>query len=212
MWIQFEPRWRGAELPRLMDERHVGMVGLAVGELRRLGWEVRLEHSFNWRGERGSVDVLAWLPASRVLLIVEVKTQVVDVQELLSTLDRKRRVVPATVSGDLDWGPVAVGCVVVRPEETRTRAAIGRHAAVFAAALPSRNVEVRRWLRCPAGPVAGIWFLRYSNPSNGQRPWGTVTRVRRASGGQLRARPRSIGDPPPGEMTARGPAAGGSSA
>lgn len=189
--LPFEPRWRGADLPRLMDERHAVIVGCAVGELDRLGWQIRVEHSFNWRGERGSVDVLAWRPDCRALLIVEVKTQIVDVQELLSTLNRKRRVVPAVVTGDLDWRPSFVGCLVVLPEETRARAAIARHEAVFAAALPSRNVEVRRWLRAPAAPIAGILFLRYSSASSGRRAHGAVTRVRRACAGQLRASPRS---------------------
>jgi transcriptional regulator with XRE-family HTH domain len=189
--LPFEPRWRGEDLPRLMDERHAAMVGCVVGELQTLGWQVRVEHSFNWRGERGSVDVLAWHPNSRALLIVEVKTQIVDVQELLSTLDRKRRVVPSVVTGDLDWRPAFVGCLVALPEETRARAAIARHESVFSAALPSRNVSVRRWLRAPADPIAGSLFLRYSSGSNGRRALGPVTRVRRAGGGQLRASPRS---------------------
>ena len=189
--LPFEPRWRGADLPRLMDERHAAIVGCVVGELHALGWQIRVEHSFNWRGERGSVDVLAWHPDSRALLIVEVKTQIVDVQELLSTLNRKVRVVPSGVAADLDWRPSSVGCLVVLPEETRARAAIARHEAVFAAALPSRNVEVRRWLRAPAGPITGILFLRYSSASSTRRALGAVTRVRRARGGQLRASPRS---------------------
>jgi transcriptional regulator with XRE-family HTH domain len=206
--LSFEPRWRGADLPRLMDERHAAIVGCAVGELRTMGWQVRVEYSFNWRGERGSVDVLAWHPDSRALLVVEVKTQIVDVQELLSTLDRKRRVVPSVVTGDLDWRPAFVGCLVALPEETRARAAIARHEAVFSAALPSRNVSVRRWLRAPAGPIVGILFLRYSTASNGRRALRPITRVRRANGGQLRASPRSNRVDGPATRLYGGPAEG----
>ena len=194
VWLQLEARWRGADLPRLIDERHAAVVEHVVADLVRLGWEVRVEYSFNVRGERGSVDVLAWLPASRTLLLIEVKTQVVDVQELLSTLDRKRRVVPVVVPGDLGWHPTAVGCLLVLPEETRARVAIARRAAVFASALPARNVQVRRWLRDPEGALAGIWFLRYSSASSARRGWGAPTRVRALGGGQLRACPRSYKD------------------
>ncbi len=198
VWLPFEPRWRGAELPRLMDERHADLVGRVVGELKRLGWEIRVEYSFNSWGERGSVDVLGLAPARRALLVVEVKTQVVDVQELLSKLDRKRRVAPAIVSADLGWRPAVVGSLLVLPEETRARAAVARHAAVFEAALPSRNAAVKRWLALPSGPLAGVWFLRYSSPSSGKRAGGGATRVRRPSQAQLRASPRSrAGGPAP---------------
>ena len=47
IWLQLEPRWRGADLPRLLDERHAALVGLVVADLRRRGWEVRVEYSVN---------------------------------------------------------------------------------------------------------------------------------------------------------------------
>jgi len=191
VWIHFEPRWRGAELPRLLDERHALLVGLVVTELRRRGWEVRVEYSFNVCGERGSVDVLAWLASARALLLVEVKTQIVDVQELLSTFDRKRRVVPIAVLAESGWRPDLIGRVPVLPDETRARAAVSRHGYVFSVALPGRTVDVRRWFRQPAQPLAGIWFLRKTDPSNGVRPSGGASRVRLRSGGQLRVGPRS---------------------
>ena len=125
------------------------------------------------------------------MLIVEVKTQIVDVQEMLSTFDRKRRVVPAAVSTGLGWRPNLMGWLLVLPEETRVRDAVARHAEVFAAAFPSRNVEIKRWFHDPATSIAGIWFLRYSNGGNLMRAGGGVSRVRRRSGGQLRLRPRS---------------------
>jgi transcriptional regulator with XRE-family HTH domain len=191
IWLQFEPRWRGADLPRLLDERHATLVELVVADLRRHGWEVRVEYSFNVRGERGSVDVLGWLPDPRVLLIIEVKTQIVDVQEMLSAFDRKRRVVPAAVSTEPGWRPNLMGRLLVLPEETRVREAVARHAEVFAATLPSRNVEIKRWFRKPETAIAGIWFLRNSNGGNHVRGSGGVTRVRRRAGGQLRLGPRS---------------------
>ncbi len=197
VWLPIEPRWRGAELPRLLDERHALLVGLAVAELRRLGWEVRVEYSFNVRGERGSVDVLAWSAGVRALMIVEVKTQIVDVQELLSTMDRKRRVVPMAVTAELGWRPDLVGSILVLPDETRARSAVARHGRVFSAALPARTMEVRGWSRNPARSLAGIWFLRDTNPGSRMRTGGGATRVRLRSGGQLRVGTRSSAAPRP---------------
>jgi transcriptional regulator with XRE-family HTH domain len=89
--VPLEPRWRGAELPRLLDARHAAIVREVVLRLAAAGWETLPEHTFSIEGERGSVDVLGWLPARRALLVVEVKSEIADLQDTLSTMDRKRR-------------------------------------------------------------------------------------------------------------------------
>jgi len=48
-----------------------------LAELRGHGWLVAAEASFNRYGERGSIDVLAFHPADRVVLVVEVKSVIV---------------------------------------------------------------------------------------------------------------------------------------
>jgi hypothetical protein len=47
--------------------------------------------SFSIYGERGVVDIVAWHAASRSLLIIELKTLLVDPQELVATMDRRVR-------------------------------------------------------------------------------------------------------------------------
>ena len=42
-------------------------------------------------GERGSIDILAWHPLTRVLLVIEIKSVVPDIQATLAGLDRKVR-------------------------------------------------------------------------------------------------------------------------
>ena len=41
------------------------------------------EVSFSIYGERGVIDILAWHPGRRALLIIELKTDIVDVNELV---------------------------------------------------------------------------------------------------------------------------------
>jgi transcriptional regulator with XRE-family HTH domain len=106
--IQLELRWRGADLAKLLDERHASIVRQVVERLTGLGWIVLPEQTFNIRGERGSIDVLCWFPASRAVLVVEVKTRLVDLQDLLSTLDRKRRLVHV-IAQEAGWRPLQVG-------------------------------------------------------------------------------------------------------
>ena len=84
--------WNGEGLDRLLDAEHAAIVEAVVRALRAADWLVATEVSFSIYGERGSIDVLAFHPSARVLLVVEVKSVVPDVQATLVTLDRKERV------------------------------------------------------------------------------------------------------------------------
>jgi transcriptional regulator with XRE-family HTH domain len=158
--VPFAPRWRGPELDRLLDAGHARLVEAVVGDLGRGSWAVEVEWSFNHFGERGAVDVLGWHPERRALLVVEVKTRIVDLQDLLGTLDRKVRVAVELLPRDRGWHPDVVGRVVVLPGGSTSRDAVDRHRAIFDATLPQRTIEVRHWLGDPRGGLRAIWFLR----------------------------------------------------
>jgi hypothetical protein len=153
-----------------------------VPRLTGAGWVVRPEHTFSIWGERGSIDVFAWHPGCRALPCVECKTKLPDLQDVLSTMDRKRRLAReiARVEG---WDPAFIGSVLVVPDQKWARNAVRRSGAVFDAALPARTVAVRRWLACPSADLRGIWFLANDGaPNTGRR-----------SGGQMRTNPnRSV--------------------
>lgn len=83
--------WNGEGLDRLLDADHAALVEEVARALRALEWSVKVEVSFNIRGERGSIDVLAFHPGTGVVLVVEVKSVVPDVQATLHVLDRKSR-------------------------------------------------------------------------------------------------------------------------
>jgi transcriptional regulator with XRE-family HTH domain len=176
--LPFAPRWRGPDLDRLLDEKHAVAVGLVLARLAALGWICVAERTFSIYGERGSIDVLAWRPDCRALLVIEVKTLLVDLQDLLSTLDRKRRLAPA-VAREVGWRPVTMGALVVMPAETQARNAIASHRSTFDSTYPARGLEVQRWLRRPQRDLRGIWFLNLVASDAKQRP-----------GGSRRVRPR----------------------
>jgi transcriptional regulator with XRE-family HTH domain len=77
-------RWRGGELDRLLDAGHAALVEAVIRQLQRAGgWVVAPEASFSIFGERGSIDVLAWYERRRLLMVIEVKTELSDIQDLL---------------------------------------------------------------------------------------------------------------------------------
>lgn len=175
--LSLEPRWRGAEMAKLLDERHAALVRSVVARLISEGWQALPEHTFSVWGERGSIDVLAWQPAFRALLCVEVKTGLPDLQDLLSTMDRKRRLAP-TVARPEGWRPLVVGSVLALPEETWARNALKRSDAVFTAALPARTLDVRGWLARPDRDIGGVWFLPNDAPGSATRRPGGSIRIR----------------------------------
>ena len=181
--LHLAPSWRGAQLPRLMDARHAALVEQVVASLTSFGWEAAVEYSFNHYGERGVVDVLAWRAADRALLVVEVKSEMDDVQAMLGILDRKIRLVPSLVAAERDWKAAALGVLLVMPECSTGRTQVRRHRATFDAVLPARNLEVRQWLASSpaAGPLRGILF---------QQPGDGVTAMAGVSGrgGAMRVR------------------------
>ncbi|CAN5743749.1 hypothetical protein BH24CHL8_BH24CHL8_10460 [soil metagenome] len=179
--LPFDPRWRGADLARLLDEDHAALVENVVRSLRESDWEVIVEYSFNHYGDRGSVDIVGWHAETRTLLIIEVKSRLADVQDLHATMDRKCRVVPGLLARERGWRALNLGRVLVVADTTTVRRTVLRHASIFAAALPERTSAVRGWLRGPTGSIAGIWFLPPITRRDGKQISTTSHRVRVAA-------------------------------
>jgi transcriptional regulator with XRE-family HTH domain len=163
-------RWNGEELDRLVDSAHADLVEQTIRRLRSLGWETRSEVTFNVRGERGSVDILAWWPAGRVLLIVEIKSRVPDLQAMHATLDRKTRLGPI-FARELGWNARAVGRLLVIGDSRTARRRVADHAATFDAVLPTRGPAVDRWLSSPSatGRFGGLLFMPSSRQAGRKR-------------------------------------------
>jgi transcriptional regulator with XRE-family HTH domain len=146
--------WNGEALDRLLDESHAALVETVVRWLTSVGWEVATEVSFSIRGERGSIDVLAFRRATTTLLVVEVRSVVPDVQATFVTLDRKARLAGEIARGR-GWQPSRLGRLLVVREDRTARRRVSEHAATFAGAFPARGWAVRRWLLDPAAVERG---------------------------------------------------------
>jgi transcriptional regulator with XRE-family HTH domain len=156
--VEIRLLWQGEGLDRLLDVRHAGLVDRVLQILVSDGWEVATEVSFNVYGERGSIDILGYHPSSRCLLVVEVKSVLPDMQSMLAGLDRKGRLA-RTIAHDRGWHPTSVSKLLVLPEDRTARRRVREHCVTFDAALPARNVELRRWIKSPDGRRDGLMFL-----------------------------------------------------
>jgi transcriptional regulator with XRE-family HTH domain len=177
--LPLNPRWRGGEADRLLDHDHALIVNAVAGIVRSIGWTVLVEYTFSRYGERGSIDLLAWHPRYRALLIVEVKTRVYDSQDLLITMDRKARLAPELLAQERGWKAQQVGRVLILPATTGNRGLLRRYEHSLGASLPQRTHQVRRWLRDPMGPISGVWFLSETTVVGGKWLSAGRQRVRR---------------------------------
>ena len=161
------------------------------------------EVTFSVFGERGSIDILAWHARSRSLLVIELKTELVDLQDTVSTLDRKVRLA-MKIARERGWEPASVSTWLVIAEGRHNRRSVERHAAFLRSRFPADGHAVMRWLRRPVARVEGAvvpvirplhehWtascarFIASGGPGTARSTRATV--VIRPPGGRYRAVP-----------------------
>ena len=176
--VELLPRSRAGDLDRVVSARHSALAEEVVAWFERLGgWTLRPEVSFSIYGERGIVDLLAWHERRAALLVIELKTEIVDVGELLGTLDRKRRLAREIVR-DLKWVPATVSTALIVGDGMTNRRRVRAHAGTFSAALPDEGRTLRRWLLDPVGEVRALTFVSDNHQGNVRTGFTTVRRVR----------------------------------
>jgi transcriptional regulator with XRE-family HTH domain len=179
--IDLVARWRGGDLDRLVRGRHSAMSEQVASMLIDQGWTVLPEVSFNRYGERGVIDLVGWHAGTRAVLIVELKTELVDIGEVLATSDRRRRLI-GHIASERGWQPKHVGTWLVIAESRTNRRHVAMHQALLRAAFPEDGRATRGWLAKPNRPQAGLWFLTNSSTARvgrGQAPIKRVSRGRR---------------------------------
>jgi hypothetical protein len=157
--VELVVRWQAEGIDRLLDEAHSAIVDAVVRLLGSCGWDTHVEVSFAINGERGSIDILAWHPESRIVLVGEVKSVVPDIQSMLHGLDRKARLGPA-VARERGWSVTGVARVLFFAESRTSRRRVATHAATFGAAFPVQGRVALAWLRAPTLPaISGLAFM-----------------------------------------------------
>jgi transcriptional regulator with XRE-family HTH domain len=176
--LDLAPWSRRGDLARFATADHAALVEVVVRELRTLQWDARAEVSFSEYGERGFIDVLAWHAPTGALLVIEVKTEIVDVGETLGILDRKQRLA-ATIAKRLGWRPLRVSVALVVRENRMNRRRVADHGATFRSALPAGSRAFHAHLRKPRDPIAAVAFMSNLRGRGIRHAGGGVRRVAR---------------------------------
>lgn len=173
-------RWRAGDLDRMLSAGHSALNEAVSRRLVDLdGWEFAPEVSFSIFGERGVIDILAWHAASRSLIVIELKTELVDFNELIGTIDRKRRHA-AEIARERGWlaqaSSVSVWVIVADSSTNRRRAA--DHATMLRAAFPLDGRAIRSWLARPVGAIGCLSFWSSSLPGTATAPSPAIRATR----------------------------------
>ncbi len=182
--IDMVARWRGGELERLVNAAHETLREEVARLLSGLsGWTQSPEVSFAVYGERGVIDILALHERTGALLVIELKTELVSLEDLLATMDRRLRLARA-IAGERGWAAKTVSAWVVLGESDTNRRRVRAHATTLRSAFPAGGHAMRSWLRRPTGPIRALSFWANSNAGGGVRRVAARKRVRRLSGGR----------------------------
>ena len=182
--LEVSARWRGGELDRMINARHGELHEQVARRLPAAGWQSAPEVSFSIYGERGVIDILAWHAATSSLLVVELKTAIVDVQELVGTMDRKIRLSPR-IAAERGWHARTVSAWVVVAAGKTNRRRIGAHRAMLRTAYPTDGRRMRAWLPRPDGPVRVLSMWSDLTPGHVRARIAPVQRVRTPADGRI---------------------------
>ena len=175
--LELLPRWRGGDLDRMLNARHSALHEAVARAFKSRfpDWTLAPEVSFSIWGERGVIDILAWHAGRQALLVIELKTDIADANEMVGTIDRKRRLA-AQVARERGWDAATVSVWVVVAQSRTNRRRLAVHAAMLRAAFPHDGRSIRVWLRHPDRPIAAMSM--WGEAAHAARGLAPVRRVR----------------------------------
>ncbi len=151
--LSVELRVARGDLATIGDVAHASLVDAVAQILQANGWETKFEPT----GGAGSIDLLAFHADTRMLLVVEVKSRLTDIQRTLRDLGH-RTSSARVAAAQYGWKPLGVSRLLVVGETATQRKIVRDHSALFASAFPLRTADVRRWLAMPTDPISGLLF------------------------------------------------------
>jgi hypothetical protein len=122
-------------------------------------WVAVPEVTFAIYGERGAIDILAWHAPTRSLLVIELKTELVDVQDTVGTLDRKVRLA-AKIAAERGWHPATISSWLLIAEGPTNRRRVQAHRSKRSqSSMPRPSTGNAARSISPRGRVAALSFL-----------------------------------------------------
>ena len=154
---------------RQRDAAHSRCVAYVGRRLAAAGWIVRREVGIGTRERPGWIDVLAFNPETRVLLVIEVKTELVDFGGLERQLDWYQRQA-RNKCRDLGWEPSRITASALVLATAANDERIRMNSVGLRQVFPLRWRDLMSVIR-GAQPTSADWGLAMIDPRSRVREW-----------------------------------------
>jgi transcriptional regulator with XRE-family HTH domain len=133
------------------DLVHAQLVAVIAGRLRRAGWVVATEVKTGRKGPTGWIDILAFRASDGALLVIEVKTAVVDAGEILRqvTFYEREAIHAARREG---WQPAVVRSALLFLDSADAASALTRNRDLLGPSFEGAPASLQAWLTTPGSP------------------------------------------------------------
>jgi hypothetical protein len=160
--------------PGQRDAAHARCSASIRRRLETMGWIVAQEVEVIAPSARGWIDVLAYRPGTRDLLLIEVKTEIRDVGMIQRSMAWYEREAFAAARR-LGWRPMRLASAVVLLESEANDVAVKAYRDLLRQWLPTRAATLTMWLADPAARAPGRG-LAMIDPTSHRRAWLRPTR------------------------------------
>jgi transcriptional regulator with XRE-family HTH domain len=160
--------------PSVRDGVHARCSAYVQRRLEAAGWKVLRDVEVSDGRLRGWIDLLAFDPRTRTLLVIEVKTSIDDLGRIERQLGWYRGAVATVIPAS--WKPTNVVSWLLVLATAEADEAIGRHREAFERAFPVRAPRMRE-VAAGRAPSAGDRGVALIDPRSRRRDWLIAARV-----------------------------------
>jgi len=175
-----------ADRRRQRDAVHARLSGFVARRLERAGWLTATEVPIGDEVPRGWIDLLAFRPADRALLVEESKTDIPDMgglQRSLAFYDREAWACAAA----LGWRPSRSAAIVIALDSRAVAQRLSDNRDLVDRAFRSDAAELSAWLDDPGRSMPAAWTIAMCDPATRSGNW-----LRSADPGARRGPPRYV--------------------
>lgn len=155
---------------RQLEPAHARCSAHVATRLRRDGWLVATEVEVGGDRSRGWIDVLAFHPELRVLLVIEIKTEIRDlgaIERALGWYEREGQV----AARRLGWHPGrTVGCLLLLATEANDARVVANRQP-FAVGFPVRARDLAELVRGASSPAHAGRAVAMIDPRSRRQTW-----------------------------------------
>ncbi|GAC1669309.1 MAG: hypothetical protein NVS9B8_12060 [Candidatus Limnocylindrales bacterium] len=162
---------------RQTDLVHARCSAYVGRRLKRAGWLVAREVEIGDGRSRGWIDLLAYDPRSRVLLVIEIKTEIHDLGQIERSMNWYQRE-SVGAARRLDWRPRRIGSALLVLHSAANESVVMSNREVMAASFPGRAANFQDVVSGAAeGPGAEVRHMAMIDPRSHRIGWLRPTRI-----------------------------------